>query len=120
MCGIALRDVLGDKAWHSHGNLSQSKPGLETHPVFSTTTTPQGHGATVPQGDSTAAQHGSKGKPTSIRLEPKASASVQTHKRAEQGGWVVLLTLDPTNGVSGFPEKVRVKTQEAIFLDLRN
>lgn len=85
MCGRALRDVLGDKAGHSQGkvamlgDLSQSKHGLETHPVLSAGT------ATVTQGDSTAPQCGPKGKLTYIRLEPKAGPYIQTHKWVKQG-----------------------------------
>ena len=34
MCGLALRDVLGDKAWHNQGKVTMLG-NLETHPGLS-------------------------------------------------------------------------------------
>jgi hypothetical protein len=45
MCGLALRDVLGDKAWHNQGKVTMLG-NLETHPGLSAAM-PQHHRETA-------------------------------------------------------------------------
>lgn len=105
-CGIAPRDVLGDKAC---GPVKEKLPHSETS-IRASIAWRHTQGSLPPC-------HSTTGKTAQLlrvdqKANPPSSGWTKATNVQNEGKWVVSLMLDHTKGISGLPEKVRMKTQE--------